>query len=108
MATDPPPSPPPEPRTGLNWPWVIVLALLAILLIFWLLNPSGTSDDALVADPIVVPDSTLEGAGPTGEALIREADAPVLDPDAPGADTGAELGADRLPIERPERTVPAQ
>ena len=79
MATEPPP-----PRTGPNWLWIAVIALLAILLIVWLVNPSGDTDDAMVEDPIVVPDPAAPDAGATGAALP----APGADPAAAPAQTG--------------------
>ena len=73
MATEPPP-----PPTGPNWLWITLIALLAILLIVWLVNPSGDRDEAGIDDPIVMPDPAAPDAGPTGMGLP-----------APGETTGA-------------------
>lgn len=83
MATEPPP-----PRTGPNWPWIIVIALLAILLIVWLVNPSGDRDEAGIEDPIVVPDPAVPGAGATGVGL-PEAGAAAPEAGQPAAEAGA-------------------
>lgn len=79
MATEPPP-----PRSGANWLWIILIALLGILLIVWLLDPSGDTDDGAVEDPIVMPDPAAPAAdGPNDTALPE--------PGATASPTGASL-----------------
>ena len=88
MATEPPP-----PRTGPNWLWMIVIALLAILLVVWLVNPSVDADDAMVEDPIVVPDPAATDAGATDVgatgAALPEAGAGAPEAGQPAPEAGA-------------------
>lgn len=39
-----------------KWLWPLLIALLAVLLLIWFLNPSGNEDDTAVEDPIVTGD----------------------------------------------------
>lgn len=69
-----------------KWLWPVVIALLALLLLFWLLNPSGDRTGE-VEDPIVTGDvadpGANAGAGPIGDGLP-----------ATGAGTGGNQVAD--------------
>jgi hypothetical protein len=61
-------------RTAGKWLWPLVIALLAVLLLIWLLNPSGDRDEGQVEDPIVTPELGEEPAPGVNE-LDLEADA---------------------------------
>jgi hypothetical protein len=61
-------------RTSGKWLWPLVIALLAIILVIWMLNPSGDTDEGQVEDPIVTPE-LAEPAAPDVNELDLEADA---------------------------------
>jgi hypothetical protein len=76
-------------RSGSKWLWPVLLVLLAILLLAWLLNPSGDREGE-VQDPIVTGDMTepgADGTGPVGTGLPQPGGAAPIDENAPGAGT---------------------
>ena len=91
---------PTAPSSRTKWLWIILIALLAILLLAWLFNPSGDRDGS-VEDPIVTGDVTepgaAEGAGPVGTGLPQEGDGTGLAAPADESAPGAGTQADRLP-----------
>lgn len=46
----------PTPSGPRKWLWPLLIALLAVLLLVWLFNPSGNEDTGAVEDPIVTPE----------------------------------------------------
>ena len=84
-----------QPRTT-KWLWPAILAILIILLIAILFNPTGDPDEVGVQDPIVtgdIADPTANGAGAVGDGLPQPGDAPPVNDGAPGAG----MTADPLP-----------
>ena len=78
---------PQDPKPRGNLLWILVIAALALLLLFWFLSPSGDTDEAQVEDPIVTPElGTAEGAGIVGEGLPG---AGATDPAAAGPAGGS-------------------
>lgn len=96
-------------RSSSKWLWPVLIAMLALLLLFWLLNPSGDRTGA-VDDPIVIDDvsepGAQTGAGTLGEGLP----ATTTDPAGPASsdtlgDASATLTA---PVDDPVAAPPAE
>lgn len=68
--------PEPAPRSPSKWLWPTVIALLAVLLLIWLMSPSGDRDDPGVNDPIVTGDMSdpamEEPLGPMDDGLLDD------------------------------------
>lgn len=73
----------PTRSTG-KWLWPLLIALLAILLLVWLLNPSGDTEGQ-VEDPIVTPEFGESPAPDAQELELETADT--------AGDTATEDGA---------------
>ena len=57
---------------GIKWFWIAAIVLLAILLLVWLFNPAGDTDEAVVEDPIVTPELGEPAAGGAEAQLTDE------------------------------------
>jgi hypothetical protein len=75
-------------RTTDKWLWPLLIAALAILLLVWLLNPSGDTEGQ-VEDPIVTPEFGAPAA-PDAQELDLETDAAADDTGAGDGATTAE------------------
>jgi hypothetical protein len=73
-----------SPRTTGKWLWPLLIALLAIILLVWLLNPSGDTEGQ-VEDPIVTPEF--------GEPAAPDAQELDVGTDTAAGGTAAENGA---------------
>lgn len=64
---DPAHEPAPAPyQSKSRWLWPMVIALLAVLVLVFMLSPSGDRDDPGVEDPIVIDDVSDPAADPAG------------------------------------------
>lgn len=74
----------PTPSGPRNWLWPLLIALLGVLLLVWLLNPSGDEDTGAVEDPIVTPDlgePTANAPAPLDPVADAQADVATTEAD---------------------------
>lgn len=87
----------PDPRPGSNARllWPLLIGLLLVLLVIWMLSPSGDTTEPGVEDPIVMEDPALPGAPDADPLDLGDVPPPVEGALADGPPV------DRQPTETP-------
>ena len=83
----------PTTKSNAKWLWILLIALLAVLLLVWLLNPAGDPEEAPLAEetevlgtaeiPVEVPESDVQTAVDEDDAMVTR----IEDEAAAGAAT---------------------